>query len=141
MSTGAGRLYVQAKFAVNQDSLIDTEYYSFFLNKDAYLERVYVNGKIIPYPISTNLDPMHFVPELQMLELIDTCAITKCYSIGSEYLKQAAGSIDIEVCYRLPLPEWEKNDLGEECLSFVACDFWYHEIVYEQSVDKCIAFN
>jgi len=133
LSTAMNRLMVAAEFNIDKTRLSAVDYYSFFLSNTAYVDFVFLGDKLVSYQTATNLHPKHFIPELPMPELVDSCAVVNCYSFSSDLFAGLPDSVSVYVEYWLPLPEWQVNDEGREYISFSTCDFWYPRNLYQPS--------
>jgi hypothetical protein len=125
IGTSVGRLYTSVNFTVNKTELDSTDYYSFFLNENATLERVQINGVESRYNLTTNLHPKHFVPELTQADLIDASSGINCYSFDRELFSNLPDTINISLEYWLPLPAYSATLDGREAMELGNIPFFY----------------
>ncbi|HOH97386.1 MAG TPA: hypothetical protein PL188_03645 [Candidatus Cloacimonadota bacterium] len=133
LSTALNRLMIAAEFSIDRSQLATVDYYSFFLNNIATVDYVFLGDRLVRYQKATNLHPKHFVPELPVPELVDSCTVVSCYSFGTPLFKGLPDTVSVYVEYWLPLPDWQINDEGREYISFSTCDFWYPRNLYQPS--------
>ena len=131
LSTVANRLYANCTFTIASSELPEADYYSFFIHKRAYLEKVKVNGKFVPYHYTKDLDPRLFEPEFKHCELLDNDTPVYCISIAKEDLAELKGELSFSLDYRMLLPAPEKDDTGQEFFSWDT-----EEYIYPKNPDK-----
>ncbi|MDD2596724.1 MAG: hypothetical protein PHY98_03390, partial [Candidatus Cloacimonetes bacterium] len=59
ISTVINRFYASTEFVIDADKLAQADYYSFFIGKQAYLERIKIDGQSVPFSYTWGLDPRH----------------------------------------------------------------------------------
>jgi len=141
ISNKMGAIYVNLSFEVDQQQSGAPDYYSLFLNKNAVIERIRINGKDIQYYITTNLQPLHFVPEFSRLELLAEDAPVTCYSFDPQLFEQDNTTVFMEYWY--PMPDWESTEDGSESFSLGDIPFLYPRNIYnpaEVSVHMLTSF-
>ncbi len=131
--TSIGRLYVGVEYLVNKNELLNTDYYSFFLNQNAYLEKVQLNGVETRYNVTTNLHPKHFIPELPQPELLDGSLPVNCYSFDAAIFENLPEQIRVSLEYWLPLPAYQTGLDGRESISLGTLPFFYPRNLSESS--------
>lgn len=131
--TSIGRLFASVQFSVRKAELANTDYYSFFLNSSATLERVQINGVETRYNLTTNLHPKHFIPELGYPELLDGSMPVNCYSFDSTLFADLPELVNFSFEYWLPLPPYRIGDDGREAFLIGEIPFFYPRNVLESS--------
>jgi hypothetical protein len=125
LGANVGRLYANVKYSVNKQDLPQTDYYSFFLNKEALLEHLHINGMNTQYFLCSNLHPKHFVPELKRDDLILADSDVSCYAIAAESLENLPDTLEIYLEYRLPLPDYSVLEDGRKAIMLGDIPFFY----------------
>lgn len=125
ISTSIGRFYANLEFSVDKEELTEADYYSFFFTKSAYLERLKIDGQSVAYSYTRNLDPQHFIPELEQAELLEADSEVYCVSLAKELFADKKGSIKISLEYKMILPEWTAAEDGRSKLEWNTKDFFY----------------
>jgi hypothetical protein len=125
ISTVINRFYGNVEFSVDKDELAEADFYSFFIAKLAYIERIKVNGKAIDCVYTHDLDPLHFVPELEQPELLAPDSPVFCISLCKDNFSDIEGTITISLEYKMILPEWKVAADGREKLEWSMSDFFF----------------
>lgn len=123
ISTVINRFYANVQFSIDKADLEDADFYSFFISKLAYVERIKVNGKAIECVYTRDLDPLHFVPELEQSELLAPDSPVFCISLCKDTFRDITGLITISLDYKMVLPEWTVAADGREKLEWSMNDF------------------
>lgn len=131
--TSIGRLYVSVNYELSQSDLLNTDYYSFFLNSNAIIEHVKLNGVETRYNITTNLHPKHFIPELIQPELIEEDSEVNCYSFDAALFEDLPQNVAVTLEYWLPLPAYSLQEDGREAIMIGTIPFFYPRNIIESS--------
>ncbi|GAB1467488.1 hypothetical protein MASR2M64_01580 [Candidatus Cloacimonadota bacterium] len=132
LSNSLHKVYVTAEFNVKPDSTMAVDYFSFFLNRDANIEQMYVNSERVSPSITTNLQVEHFVPTLPIPALLDSNTVEVCYSLKRS-LFVAPDSVSVKLKYWLPLPEWQPFADGSEIVGFLSEYYWFPRNIESES--------
>lgn len=126
-----GKIFAKLSFEISHAELEEADYYSLFLACCVEIERLKINGEDVKYFITTDLHPLHFVPKLQHLELIEPEAPVICYSFAPELFDQKVNTVYIE--YNFPMPPWETQVDGSEVLHLGEVPFFYPHNIYNSA--------
>ncbi|HQQ67207.1 MAG TPA: hypothetical protein PLX77_00120 [Candidatus Cloacimonadota bacterium] len=125
ISTVINRFYASAEFVIDVDNLAKADYYSFFISKQAYLERIKIDGKSVPFSYTWGLDPRHFEPVLTMEDLVKPDGDEYCISLSQDVFKGKKGQVTISMSYKMMIPDSVVTDDGRTVLEWNSRDCFY----------------
>lgn len=130
------RVYVVAEFLVCPAKMVAADYNSFFLNKVARIEQVFINNQLTSPVLATGLVPEHFEPVFPIPELLSDSTFATCYSFKLEPLKASPELIKVKLRYWLPITSFNTMP-NEKCyVEFPLEKFWF-----PRNVEKPSAVN
>ncbi|MCB5265712.1 MAG: hypothetical protein PHT37_03430 [Candidatus Cloacimonetes bacterium] len=127
-SKNLGKMYATLRFDISKAELEKADHYSIFLACCAGIDRLKINGENAKYYVTTDLHPLHFVPVLRHLELIEADTPATCYSFDPDLFDQEINSVYIE--YQFPTPAWQTRPDGSEVLRIGDIPFFYPRNIY-----------
>jgi len=125
ISTVINRFYASTEFVIDADKLAQADYYSFFIGKQAYLERIKIDGQSVPFSYTWGLDPRHFEPVLTREDLLNPDAGVYCVSLARDVFKGKKGMVTISMSYKMMIPDWMMADDGRNVLEWNSRDCFF----------------
>lgn len=122
------KIFAILEFDILREDLKDADHYSMFLACCAGIDRLKINGKNALYSLTTGLHPLHFVPQLWQLELIQEKGPVTCYSFDPTLFDQEINTVYIE--YSFPMPPWKTRADGAKALHIGSIPFFYPRNFY-----------
>jgi len=133
ISTVINRFYANVEFSVNPQQMGEADFYSFFITKMAYVERIKINGKAVDFHYTRELDPRHFEPELEYPQLLSPDADIYCISLDQKHFDQLDQPAVISIDYKMVLPDWTVDNTGRQKIEWQSRDFFYPKNVLSTS--------
>ena len=119
------RLYVQVDFDVETARLDAYSYWGMFLNKNAKISGVMVNGVVSGHYLMQRLSPGHFDPVIAETKYLQAEAPVGFVGIDIRNMETYPDKVRIKFSYFLDIPEFTTNDFKVLNSGFPGEHFWY----------------